>query len=185
VFEKCPDGKFKVGKLFNNTRNRPTTPVIHTEQINFSTAGSDYSTGYRVLKYEFSQKSVSGRNFGQADIPLVRLGDVYLMRAEARLRKGEAAAALTDVNAVRTSRTANGVSRALPSVNLDQLFRERGFELYWELQRRTDMVRFGKFESTWTEKASTDRNKRVFPIPQTAIDGASNLPGYLKQNPGY
>ena len=22
-------------------------------------------------------------------------------------------------------------------------------------------------------------------IPQTAIDGASNLPGYLKQNPGY
>jgi len=107
------------------------------------------------------------------------------MRAEARLRKGDAAAALTDVNAVRTSRTATGVGRALTAVNLDQLFRERGFELYWELQRRTDMVRFGKFESAWTEKSSTDKNKRVFPIPQTAIDGASNLPGYLKQNPGY
>jgi hypothetical protein len=185
VFEKCPDGKFRVGRLFNNTRNRPTTPVLHTESIDFTTAGSDYATGFRVLKFEFGKKSVSGRNFGEADIPIVRLGDVYLMRAEARLRKGDAAAALTDVNAVRTSRTANGVSRALPSVNLDQLFRERGFELYWELQRRTDMVRFGKFESTWTEKASTDRNKRVFPIPQTAIDGASNLPGYLKQNPGY
>lgn len=185
VFEKCPDGKFKVGRLFNNTRNRPTTPVLHTESINFTTAGSDYATGFRVLKFEFGKKSVSGRNFGEADIPIVRLGDVYLMRAEARLRKGDAAAALTDVNAVRTSRTATGVGRALTSVNLDQLFRERGFELYWELQRRTDMVRFGKFESTWTEKASTDRNKRVFPIPQTAIDGASNLPGYLKQNPGY
>ena len=185
VFEKCPDGKFRVGRLFNNTRNRPTTPVLHTERIDFTTAGSDYATGFRVLKFEFGKKSVSGRNFGEADIPIVRLGDVYLMRAEARLRKGDAAAALTDVNAVRTSRTANGVSRALPSVNLDQLFRERGFELYWELQRRTDMVRFGKFESTWTEKSSTDRNKRVFPIPQTAIDGASNLPGYLKQNPGY
>jgi hypothetical protein len=47
------------------------------------------------------------------------------------------------------------------------------------------MVRFGKFESAWTEKTSTDRNKRLFPIPQTAIDGASNLPGYLQQNPGY
>ena len=185
VFEKCPDGKFKVGRLFNNTRNRPTTPVLHTESINFTTAGSDYATGFRVLKFEFGKKSVSGRNFGEADIPIVRLGDVYLMRAEARLRKGDAAAALTDVNAVRTSRTATGAGRALTSVNLDQLFRERGFELYWELQRRTDMVRFGKFESTWTEKSSTDRNKRVFPIPQTAIDGASNLPGYLKQNPGY
>ena len=185
VFEKCPDGKFKVGRLFNNTRNRPTIPVLHTERIDFTTVGSDYATGFRVLKFEFGKKSVSGRNFGEADIPIVRLGDVYLMRAEARLRKGDAASALTDVNAVRTSRTATGVGRALASVNLDQLFRERGFELYWELQRRTDMVRFGKFEGTWTEKASTDKNKRVFPIPQTAIDGASNLPGYLKQNPGY
>jgi len=185
VFEKCPDGKFKVGRLFNNTRNRPTIPVLHTERIDFTTVGSDYATGFRVLKFEFGKKSVSGRNFGEADIPIVRLGDVYLMRAEARLRKGDAAAALTDVNAVRTSRTATGVGRALTAVNLDQLFRERGFELYWELQRRTDMVRFGKFESAWTEKASTDKNKRVFPIPQTAIDGASNLPGYLQQNPGY
>ena len=185
VFEKCPDGKFKVGRLFNNTRNRPTIPVLHTERIDFTTTGSDYATGFRVLKFEFGKKSVSGRNFGEADIPIVRLGDVYLMRAEARLRKGDAASALTDVNAVRTSRTATGAGRALASVNLDQLFRERGFELYWELQRRTDMVRFGKFEGTWTEKNSVDRNKRVFPIPQTAIDGASNLPGYLKQNPGY
>lgn len=185
VFERCPDGKFRVGRLFNNTRNRPTTPVLHTERIDFTTAGSDYATGFRVLKFEFGKKSVSGRNFGEADIPIVRLGDVYLMRAEARLRKGDAAAALTDVNTVRTSRTATGAGRALTSVNLDQLFRERGFELYWELQRRTDMVRFGKFEGTWTEKSSVDRNKRIFPIPQTAIDGASNLPGYLKQNPGY
>jgi hypothetical protein len=185
VFEKCPDGKFKVGRLFNNTRNRPTIPVLHTEKIDFTTVGSDYATGFRVLKFEFGKKSVSGRNFGEADIPIVRLGDVYLMRAEARLRKGDAASALTDVNTVRTSRTATGVGRSLTAVNLDQLFRERGFELYWELQRRTDMVRFGKFESAWTEKSSTDKNKRVFPIPQTAIDGASNLPGYLKQNPGY
>lgn len=186
VFLKCPDGKFKVGKLFNNTRNRPTTPVIHTERIDFTPIGSDYATGFRVLKYEFSQTSVSGRNFGAVDIPIIRLGDVYLMRAEAKLRKGDAAGALADVNTVRTSRTSGSLSgRPLPSITLDLLFRERGFELYWEMQRRTDMVRFGKFEGTWTEKTSTDRNKRVFPIPQTAIDGASNLPGYLVQNQGY
>ncbi|MFY7795401.1 MAG: RagB/SusD family nutrient uptake outer membrane protein [Chitinophagaceae bacterium] len=186
VFQKCPDGKFKVGKLFNNTRNRPTTPVVHTELCDFTTTGSDYATGFRVLKYEFSQTSVSGRNFGAVDIPIIRLGDVYLMRAEAKLRKGDAAGALADVNALRAARV-NGTIKApaLTSLTLDLLFRERGFELYWEMQRRTDMVRFGKFEGTWTEKNSTDRNKRVFPIPQTAIDGASNLPGYLRQNPGY
>ena len=185
VFLKCPDGKFKVGKIYNVTRSRPTTPVVHTEQVDFTTAGSDYSTGFRVEKYEFSQKSVSGRNFGEADISIIRLADVYLMRAEAKLRKGDAAGALTDVNAVRTSRSATGVGRSLSSIDLDGLFRERGFELYWEMHRRTDMVRFGKYEGVWTEKNDADKNKRVFPIPQTAIDGASNLPGYLKQNPGY
>jgi len=186
VFEKCPDGKFKVGRLFNNTRNRPTIPVVHTEKIDFTPAGSDYATGFRVLKYEFSQTSVSGRNFGAVDIPIVRLADVYLMRAEARMRKGDAAGALTDVNTVRTARTTGTLTaKALPSVTLDLIYRERGFELYWEMLRRTDMIRFGKYEGAWTEKTDADKNKRVFPIPQTAIDGASNLPGYLKQNPGY
>ena len=47
------------------------------------------------------------------------------------------------------------------------------------------LVRFNKYEDAWTEKSNTDKNKRLFPIPQTAIDGASNLPGYLKQNAGY
>lgn len=186
VFVKCANGNFKVGPLFNDTRNRPTVPVIFTEAIDYSTTGSGYSTGYRVEKYEFSRKSVSGRNFGEADISIIRLADIYLMRAEAKLRKGDAVGALADVNIVRMSRTAYTVKPTpLATINLDLLFRERGFEFYWEMHRRTDMIRFGKYEGTWTEKTNNDRNKRLFPVPQTAIDGAANLPGYLKQNPGY
>lgn len=186
AFVKCANGNFKVGKLFNLSRSNPTLPVNFTEFIDFTTAGSNYSTGYRVEKYEFSRKSASGRNFGEADISILRLADIYLMRAEAKLRKNDAAGALTDVNTVRTSRTAYAVKGTpLATLTLDILFRERGFELYWEMVRRTDMIRFGKYEGTWTEKSNTDKNKRVFPIPQTAIDGASNLPGFLVQNPGY
>lgn len=187
VFLKCPDGKMKVGKLFSVTRNRPTLPVNFTEKIDFTVEGSDYSTGYRVEKYEFSKKSTSGRNFGEADLVILRLADIYMMRAEARLRKGGGeAAALSDVNFVRASRTARGTPPPpLSSMNLDLLYRERGFEFYWEMLRRSDMIRFGKYEGTWTEKTSSDKQKRLFPIPQTAIDGASNIPGYLVQNPGY
>jgi hypothetical protein len=185
-FRKCADGKMKVTQLFNATRSRPTVPVDFTEFIDFTTAGSGYSTGYRVEKYEFSRGSVSGRNFGEHDIVILRLADIYLMRAEAKLRKSnDEAAALADVNFVRASRTARIVPPALPAITLDLLYRERGFEFYWEMLRRTDMIRFGKYEGTWTEKTNADVHKRIFPIPQTAIDGASNIPGYLIQNESY
>lgn len=186
AFVKCSNGQFKVGKLFNSSRSNPNLPVDFTENVDFTTEGSNYSTGYRVEKYEFSRASTSGRNFGQADISIVRLADIYLMRAEAKLRKNDAVGALADVNAVRMSRTAYAVQPTpIDAISLDLLFRERGFEFYWEMLRRTDMVRFGKYEGSWTEKTSTDKNKRLFPIPQNAVDGSSNLPGYLVQNPGY
>lgn len=186
VFLKCASGKMLVGKLFYDTRSKPTKPVEFTEQCDFTVAGSDYNTGYRVSKYEFSKTSVSGRNFGEHDIVILRLADIYLMRAEAKLRRGDAAAsALADVNTVRASRTASTPAPALTTLTLELLFRERGFEFYWESQRRTDMVRFGKYEGTWTEKNNTDKNKRIFPIPLTAIDAASSNPGFLIQNPGY
>ncbi|MCU0334666.1 MAG: RagB/SusD family nutrient uptake outer membrane protein [Chitinophagaceae bacterium] len=186
VFLRCANGNFRVGPLFHDTRNRPTLPVNFTEKVDFTVSGSDYFTGYRVSKYEFSRRSSSGRNFGEADIVIVRLADIYMMRAEARLRKGDAAgAALADVNIVRAARTATRPAPALTSLSLDLLYRERGFEFYWEMLRRTDMIRFGKFEDTWTEKTTSDPRKRIFPIPQTAIDGASNIPNYLVQNPGY
>lgn len=186
AFVRCGTN-YRVGRLTHVTRNKPGLAVNFTEQVNYSVAGSDYNTGYRVLKYEFSPKSQSGRNLGDVDIPIVRLADVYLMRAEAKLRKGsDAAGALADVNTIRAARTAVGTpAPALPSLTLDLLLRERGFELYWEMVRRTDLIRFGKFEDSWTEKTDKNPQKRIFPIPQTAIDGASNLPGYLVQNQGY
>ncbi|MEZ5043551.1 MAG: RagB/SusD family nutrient uptake outer membrane protein [Saprospiraceae bacterium] len=186
-FERCADGiGYKIGKLRNNGRAIPSL-VIHTEQIDFTPEGSDYSTGYRVEKYEFSKKSDSGRNKGEADLIILRYADIYLMRAEALMRKSDAAGALADVNTVRASRTARPSSTppALTAMTLDILYRERGFEFYWEHQRRTDMIRFGKYEDTWTEKTDNNVQKRLFPIPQSAIDGASSTKGYLVQNPGY
>jgi hypothetical protein len=186
VFVKCVNGNMKVAQLFHDTRTRPTLPVIFTEKVDFTTEGSNYPSGYRVSKYEFSRKSVSGRNFGEANIIILRLADVYHMRAEAKLRKNnDAAGAMADINTVRASRTARQVPPALTSMNLDILFRERGFEFYWECQRRTDMIRFGKYEGTWTEKNNNNPKKRLFPIPQTAIDAAANIKDYLKQNDSY
>jgi starch-binding outer membrane protein, SusD/RagB family len=186
AFVRCAGGKLKVGKLTYVTRNRADLDVNFPEKVDFTTAGSNYNSGYRVEKYEFSRVSDTGRNKGEADISIVRLADIYMMRAEAKLRKSnDAAGALADVNLVRASRTLTTPPPALTSMDLNLLLRERGFEFYWEMLRRSDLIRFGKYEGTWTEKTNADVKKRIFPIPQNAIDGASNLPGYLKQNDGY
>lgn len=185
-FKRCLDGvSYKVGKLYNVTRANKTLPVNFTEEVDFNTY-SGYSNGYRVEKYEFSKKSDDGRNKGEADIVILRFADIYMMRAEAKLRKGDSEGARADVNIVRASRTARATPPpALAEMTLDILYRERGFEFYWEMLRRTDMIRFGKYEGTWTEKTDSDKRRRLFPIPQSAIDGASEISGFLVQNEGY
>jgi len=109
------------------------------------------------------------------------------MRAEAKLRKGDNGGALADINMLRTSRNARPAQTPDPLsvLDLNILFRESGFELYWEGLRRTNQIRFGRYEDSWTEKTDSDVNKRLFPIPQRAIDGASNEIGFLVQNSGY
>lgn len=179
--------QFKVYPMIEQ-RDGYTKYVNHVSEIDLENpANKDYADGFRVLKYQFSHSSDTGRNKGEADIVLLRLADIYLMRAEAHMRKGDAGSALRDVNIVRAARTARPevTPPALTTMTLDLLYRERGFEFYWEYSRRSDMIRFGKFEGQWVSKTNSDVTKRLFPIPQTAIDGASNVQGYLTQNDGY
>lgn len=181
------NGQYKIYPIIEQ-RNGFVNYVNHTLEIDLENPNNkDYTDGYRVSKYQFSRTSDSGRNRGNADIVLLRLADIYLMRAEAQLRKGNAGAALADVNLVRASRTARPsvTPPALTLINIDLLYRERGFEFYWEYSRRTDMIRFGHYEDPYTSKTNADVRKRLFPIPQSAIDGASAEPGYLVQNEGY
>ncbi len=181
------NGQYKIYPIIEQ-RNGLVNYVNHTLDIDLENPNNkDYTDGYRVSKYQYSRTSDTGRNRGNADIVLLRFADIYLMRAEAQLRKGNSGAALTDVNFVRAARTARPAVTppALTSVNLNTLYRERGFEFYWEYSRRTDMIRFGHYEDPYTSKTNADVRKRLFPIPQSAMDGASSVPGYLVQNEGY
>jgi starch-binding outer membrane protein, SusD/RagB family len=185
---KCADGKVRIYPVINaRTSGASRAYVDHIKQVDFTDQGSLHHTGYRFSKYQFSSTAPDCCNFSGVDIVLIRLGEIYLMRAEAKLRSGENAGALADINTLRTSRNARPAQTpaALTSMSLDVLFREAGFELYWEGFRRNYQIRFGKYEGSWTGKTGSDVNKRLFPIPQKAIDGASNLSGFLSQNKGY
>ncbi len=113
------------------------------------------------------------------DYPIVRLGDVYLMRGEALARAaGDWNLALPDVNALR-DRAGLG---PLASINSDGFLAERGKEMFQESSRRTDLIRFGKYGDPWWEKTNSDPYRTIFPIPQAQIDASG---GSLTQNPGY
>ncbi|TRZ44344.1 RagB/SusD family nutrient uptake outer membrane protein [Robertkochia solimangrovi] len=187
-FYTCDEGYriYPVKQTKGNGPDKDVAYVDHTLMVDFTNEGRRHANGYRVSKYQFSHTSPNGNNYSSVDLVLMRLAEVYLMRAEARLRTGDNAGALSDLNVVRTSRTARTpVPQALSSIDLEILFRERGFELYWEGFRRGDQIRFGHYEDSWTEKTDADVHHRLFPIPQDAIDGASNVEGYLEQNEGY
>ncbi|MCG6187285.1 RagB/SusD family nutrient uptake outer membrane protein [Maribellus maritimus] len=181
------EGEYYIGPVKDVRRAAADAYVDYLLEVDFTAEGSDYNRGYRVEKYEWSSVSTNGTNKGEHDLVIVRLADMYMLRAEAKLQKGDDSGALADVNFVRASRTARPevTPPPLTELNLDILYRERGFEFYWEHQRRTDMIRFGKYEDPLIEKTNSDVEKRLFPIPQTAIDGTSIVEGYLVQNDGY
>ena len=157
--------------------DRSGEPMNYTREVQ-QNGGANWA-GVRVFKYAYTYNGESGNErLANWDIPIFRLADIYLMRAEAKLRKSDAAGALTDVNFLRGKRGA----AILGSIDLDGMLDERGLEFYWEMQRRVDLIRFGKWGDAWTAKPVSDATRRVYPIPQTAID---SYDGIMSQNQGY
>ncbi|QDH77875.1 RagB/SusD family nutrient uptake outer membrane protein [Echinicola soli] len=184
----CEDGTVRIYPVINRRSSGADIRYVdHTLKVDFTTEGSLHNAGYRFSKYQFSHTAPNCCSNSSVDLVLIRLGEIYLMRAEAKLRKGDNAGALADVNTLRTSRDARPAQTPAPfdDIDLDILFRESGFELYWEGHRRNYQIRYGKYEDSWTEKNDADVHKRLFPIPQKAMDGASSEPGFLEQNAGY
>jgi hypothetical protein len=180
----------KVGLDANYTGPDGTAPV--TYQLNFTPeitlrdvakfeAGGDElskAKGIRNNKY-YPDVTATDRNQSN-DVPVFRLADIQLMKAEAILRGAAPTyntTALSLVNELRTTR------KAVPMTNLtlEDMLKERARELNWENVRRTDLIRFGKYEDAWGFKTDADKNKRIFPIP--AAERILNP--RLQQNFGY
>lgn len=109
------------------------------------------------------------------DVLVVRLAEMYLIRAETNLRLGTTigASPLADVNAIRER--AGAV--VYTTISLDKILNEREIELAFEGQQIYDVKRLKG--TIGGEPFSADRF--VLPIPQREIDVNKNL----VQNPGY
>jgi starch-binding outer membrane protein, SusD/RagB family len=120
-----------MGQQFGPTGTALSTrggaPLVFTPD--FSLTNSTEEKGYRVVK--FAPNPQTQRQFSSPnDFPVLRISDIYLVRAEAKLRNGDAAGALLDINFIRSNRSAPGkVLPPLVAVTLDNILNERGFEL--------------------------------------------------------
>lgn len=179
---------FLIGQQFdrngNPLKDRNGNNLSFTREVRLVESGPTLETsGIRVAKYAVDAVNDGGtiKEFGNAknDYVMLRYADVILMKAEAQLRSGAAAGALTTINQLRTVRGATPFGGPL---TLDNVYDERGREMYWEGYRRQDMIRFGKFLAPFQEKPATSPAKALlFPLPSAAVAVNPNL----QQNPGY
>ena len=120
------------------------------------------------------------------DCPVIRLSEIYYMLAECELRAGDKKTAAGLINQVRGRNFEGGADpNPVTADNLDEyrMLDEWMIEFLGEGRRRTDLIRWDKFvtESWWDHTPLNDKNKNMFPIPNSAIS-ANNL---IEQNPGY
>ncbi len=187
--------KALVGQFPDATGTADKRALFYTQGQNLEINDiTTFTDGYAVTKWRnVSSTGAAGSNpsYPDTDLPFFRLGEVYLTYAEAVLRGGtggDAATALTYVNALRTRAGATPVTAS--TLTTDFILSERARELYWEGSRRTDLIRYGRFTTAaylWPWKGGVKEGRAVedfrtlYPIP--ASDRVANP--NLTQNPGY
>jgi hypothetical protein len=146
-------------------------------------------------------------DFGYAlvkDWPVMRLGETYLLRAEARFRQNKLQDAADDINklrdrafkTVRISNSNPNLGKVSSSdINLDFILDERARELIAEENRRMTLVRTGKLKSRLALNGDTGPSNKIttgfqdynvlLPIPLSEIQLNNKNGKSLTQNTGY
>jgi len=121
------------------------------------------------------------------DFYIIRLPEVYFLRAEAELDNGQPDLAAADLNVVRARSLATPVTAA--NVNIDYILDERQRELFGEEFRILTLGRLGLIYDRTSRfgnpasQASVQPFNNLLPIPQQTID--ANVGATIAQNPGY
>ena len=110
---------------------------------------------------------------------IIRIAEIYLIRAEARAEQNELSGALADLNAIRTRAGLPNSTAVSQSDILLAIEQENRVEFALEPHRWFDLVRTGRAQAVL---GVSNVNDLLFPIPVTEIQ-LSN--GILTQNPGY
>lgn len=145
---------------------------------------ADQSSGWCVIKYPIYRSSDVGKM--ESDFAVIRLAEIYYSLAECKFRTGDKAAAEQLLNTVRARNYPAGSPSLYAGdgseLTEQELLDEWGREFIGEGRRRTDLCRFGVYDTEWWDKpAESDKHTYLVIISRDIL--AANP--RLVQNPGY
>ncbi|MBO9633404.1 MAG: RagB/SusD family nutrient uptake outer membrane protein [Chitinophagaceae bacterium] len=140
-----------------------------------------------VFYYPYKYKVIQPSTPAKEALCVFRLGDIYLCRAEARMRQNKPDLAVEDINAVRRRAGLQDLgSLAIPAL-LNALLQERSVEMFTEFGARfLDLKRLGVINSVMPSVCAAkgvkwETWKSLFPIKIQDVQRNPNM----KQNEGY
>lgn len=171
---------FLYGQQYDSSGN----PIIENgEPFIYTPTIADYNSrtkweGARIAKYQYQKNITYGADM-ENDFVLFRYADVLYMKLEALYRLGRASEFIDNPDLQKIRTRAGLEPYSLDDLSDSELLDEFGREFAWEGRRRQDLIRFGVYGNSWWEKPASGPNKKLFPIPQTALNTNPNL----TQNP--
>jgi len=116
------------------------------------------------------------------NIRILRFADILLINAEAANELGNTAAAILNINKVRTRAQLANTTSTTQSALRTAIWQERRVELAMENDRFPDLVRTGQAATVLASKGFKAGKNELFPIP---LDAMNQSNGLFVQNPGY
>ncbi|MEW2922795.1 RagB/SusD family nutrient uptake outer membrane protein [Muricauda sp. ANG21] len=167
----------------------------------------DFTDGFRCAKYEIEPGANASLS---VDFPFLRYTDVLMMKAEALLRTNRSSEAATIVTQVRMRSFDDPADATVTGAELEgdttveygtlaedgtidepgdqsavpygRFLDELGWEFAAEARRRTDLIRFGVYQTkNWYNHTPKGEYTTLFPIGLEELNTNTNL----SQNPGY
>ena len=161
----------------------------YTDWVGADTVAASGTTPAAIYHYAYKYKANGTYTAPQEYVTMCRLGEQYLIRAEARAEEGNTAGAITDLNVIR-ARASLPPTTAVSQIDvLSAIARERRVELFCEMGNRFfDLRRTGTLNALMMNVAplkgglwNSDGHQAWWPIPLTDVENDT----HLIQTPGY
>ena len=184
------NSKYNIRRTFYYNDPSSTYASIYGTQVPF--VGSDtvrFITPHITKWYQFDPNDLFGFAMIK-DFILMRLGETYLLLAEAQLKQNKLTEAAATLTTLRARSNASAVTAG--QVTMDFILDERTRELIGEENRRMTLMRTGTLvtraialnsNTVMNPLNGLTSTHLLLPIPQSEID--LNKDAKLDQNPGY